>query len=181
MERLLTVRALVLAAGGLCLVSGASADDAELIRSAESAAPAAVSSRATIYNVDATGAMTTLREGSNGFWCMADNPASPGPDPMCGDANSMDWAMAWIEKKDPPAGKVGFMYMMAGGSDASNTDPYATEPAQGADWVETGPHVMIVNAMDQMQGYPEGADPDTSAPYVMWAGTPYAHLMIPMQ
>jgi hypothetical protein len=181
MKRLLTVRALVFATGGLILVSGASADDAELIRSAESAAPPAVASGATIYSVDATGAMTTLREGSNGYWCMPDSPASPGPDPMCGDANSMEWAMAWIERKDPPPGKVGFMYMMAGGSDASNTDPYATGPADGASWIETGPHVMIVNAMDVMHGYPEGVEPDTAAPYVMWAGTPYAHLMIPMQ
>jgi hypothetical protein len=47
---------------------------------------------------------------------------------MCGDANAMEWAMAWIGKKDPPKGKVGFMYMLAGGTDASNTDPYATAP-----------------------------------------------------
>jgi hypothetical protein len=56
------------------------------------------------------------------------------------------------------------MYMLAGGTDASNTDPYATEPAPGADWVRTGRHVMIVNAMSMMAGYPEEADPDTSAP-----------------
>ena len=101
--------------------------------------------------------MRTLREGTNGFWCMPDNPASPGPDPMCGDANAMEWAMAWIGKKEPPEGKVGFMYMLAGGTDGSNTDPYATEPAAGNNWVETGPHVMIVNAMDVMQGYPTGS------------------------
>jgi hypothetical protein len=38
-----------------------------------------------------------------------------------------------------------------------------------------------VNAGSQMAGYPEDADPDTSVPYVMWSGTPYAHLMIPVQ
>ena len=27
-------------------------------------------------------------------------------------------------------------------------------------------------------GSPTGPRPDTSRPYVMWAGTPYAHLMI---
>jgi hypothetical protein len=32
-----------------------------------------------------------------------------------------------------------------------------------------------------MAGYPTSADPDTTKPYVMWAGTPYAHLMIPMK
>jgi hypothetical protein len=155
-------------------------DSATLIAQAEEAAPAAVSTNATVLAPDATGAMTTLREGTNGWWCMPDNPATPGPDPMCGDANAMEWAMAWMGHTEPPAGKVGFMYMLAGGTDASNTDPYATEPASDADWVRTGRHVMIVNAMSMMASYPEDAVPDTSAPYVMWAGTPYAHLMIPV-
>jgi hypothetical protein len=153
----------------------------EMIKRAESAAPPAVASGAAIYAADDKGAMRTLREGKNGFWCMPDNPASPGPDPMRGDANSMEWAMAWIEKKEPPKGKVGFMYMLSGGTDGSNTDPYATKPEEGNNWVETGPHVMIVNAMDMMKGYPADPKPDTSKPYVMWAGTPYAHLMIPVK
>ncbi len=179
MKRLLT-GAVLLAAGTLILAQGATADDAELITSAESAAPAGVSGGASIYAMDEQGGMRTLREGTNGFWCMPDNPASPGPDPMCGDANAMEWAMAWIEKKDPPAGKVGFMYMLAGGTDASNTDPYATEPASGNNWVETGPHVMIVNGGDVLASYPNDPEPDTTRPYVMWPGTPYAHLMIPV-
>jgi hypothetical protein len=154
--------------------------DSEMIKSAESAAPAAVSSQAAIYAMNEKGEMRTLREGKNGWWCMPDSPATPGPDPMCGDANSMEWAMAWIGKKEPPKGKVGFMYMLAGGTDASNTDPHAATPAEGADWISTGPHVMIVNAMDLMAGYPSDAVPDTKAPYIMWAGTPYAHLMIPV-
>ena len=32
----------------------------------------------------------TLREGSNGFTCMPDNPTTPGPDPMCMDAAAME-------------------------------------------------------------------------------------------
>ena len=159
----------------------ARAGDAELIKSAESAAPAAVASDAAIYFMGADGKMKTLREGTNGFWCMPDSPATPGPDPMCGDANAMEWAMAWIGKKDPPKGKVGFMYMLAGGTDASNTDPYAAAPTANNNWLKTGPHVMVMNAMDMMVGYPTSAKPDTSKPYVMWAGTPYQHLMIPIQ
>ncbi|WP_245499211.1 hypothetical protein [Mesorhizobium sp. M1A.F.Ca.ET.072.01.1.1] len=180
MKRLLTVAAL-LAAGSLIAMQGAAADDAALIKSAESAAPAAVASGAAVYAMDEKGNMRTLREGKTGFWCMPDNPASPGPDPMCGDANSMEWAMAWLQKKEPPKGKVGFMYMLSGGTDGSNTDPYATKPEAGNNWIETGPHVMIVNAMDMMNGYPTDAKPDTSKPYVMWPGTPYAHLMIPVK
>ncbi len=181
MRCLLTVKSGFVAACGLVAAGAAFADDAELIKSAESAAPAAVSGGATIYAMDDTGAIKTLREGTNGFWCMPDNPASPGPDPMCGDANSMEWATAWIGKTEPPKGKVGFMYMLAGGTDSSNTDPYATAPAEGNNWITTGPHVMVVNAMDVMAGYPTDPMPDTSMPYVMWAGTPYAHLMIPVE
>ena len=169
----------------LCVVGGMSSpalgQDADVIKSAESAAPAALAAGATIYGFDESGMMMTVREGKNGWWCMADNPTSPGPDPMCGDANALEWAQAWMGKTDPPAGKVGFMYMLAGGSDGSNTDPYATAPDAGNHWVETGPHVMVLNATSMMAGYPESADPDTSAPYVMWPGTPYAHLMVPVQ
>ena len=74
------------------------------------------------------GKMRTLRKGTNGFTCMPDNPATPGPDPMCMDKNSMEWVGAWVAHKPPPAGKVGFMYMLSGGTDASNTDRYAKAP-----------------------------------------------------
>jgi hypothetical protein len=155
--------------------------DEDMIKSAMAAAPEAIAAGAAIVAVEADGNMRILRRGSNGFTCLPDNPNSPGSDPMCGDANAMEWAAAWIGKKEPPAGKVGFMYMLAGGTDASNTDPYAQGPAAGNNWVETGPHVMIVGAKGMMEGYPRDPQPYTKAPYVMWAGTPYEHLMIPVR
>jgi hypothetical protein len=100
---------------------------------------------------------------------------------MCGDANAMEWVMAWVGKKDPPKGKVGMIYMLAGGTDASNTDPFAMAPTEANNWVKTGRHIMIMNAMDMMAGYPTDAKPDTSRPYVMWSGTPYQHLMVPVE
>ena len=86
-----------------------------------------------------------------------------------------------LKQKPPPRNKVGFMYMMAGGTDASNTDPYAQKPEAGNNWVETGPHVMIVGAKGMLDAYPRDARPDTSRPYVMWAGTKYEHLMAPVK
>jgi hypothetical protein len=154
----------------------------EMIKSAESAAPASIAKGATIVAMNADGTMTTLRQGTNGWTCMPDNPTTPGPDPMCMDKNAMEWAGAWMAHKEPPAGKVGLMYMLAGGTDASNTDPYATAPTATNHWVKTGPHVMIVGADASFyDSYPKGADPDTSAPYIMWAGTPYQHLMAPVK
>jgi hypothetical protein len=156
--------------------------DEELIENALSAAPAPVVQAAAIMAADAQGQMRTLREGTNNFTCMPDNPKSPGNDPMCLDQNGMEWAHAWMTKTEPPDGKVGFGYMLQGGSDASNEDPHATGPAGGEEWVDTGPHVMLFNVGEMAQGYPSQKDnPDTSQPYVMWPGTPYEHLMIPVE
>jgi len=155
--------------------------DAQLIASAQRAAPAKVSKDATIVAMDADGKMRTLRQGTNGFTCMADSPATPGPDPMCMDKNAFAWAGAWMAHKDPPQGKVGFMYMLEGGTDASNTDPFATKPSASNHWVKTGPHIMVVGADASFyDSYPKSPDPDTTQPYVMWAGTPYQHLMAPV-
>ncbi|HEY6662631.1 MAG TPA: hypothetical protein VIZ66_06880 [Sphingomicrobium sp.] len=151
------------------------------VASAEAAAPAAIAHDATIATIDADGAMKVVREGKNGWTCMPDSPATPGPDSMCMDANAAKWAAAWIGHKPPPANTVGVMYMLEGGTDASNTDPYATKPTADNDWVKTGPHIMVVGSKEVLAGYPSGAKPDTSAPYVMWAGTPYAHLMVPVK
>jgi hypothetical protein len=154
--------------------------DEQLIANALSAAPADVAKDATVINIDDKGMMTTLRPGTGAFTCMPDTPSTPGNDPMCLDANGVKWAQAWMNHQDPPAGLVGMGYMLQGGSDADNDDPYAMQPPAGKSWVTTGPHIMIFNATAMMQGYPENAD-DTSKPYVMFPGTPYAHLMVPVQ
>lgn len=161
--------------------SVADAHPTDPIESAMAAAPASVSGGAAIVQAQPDGSMKTLREGNNGWTCMADNPTTPGPDPMCMDKNAGAWAAAWMGKKTPPADMPGVMYMLAGGTDASNTDPYAKAPTEGGDWIKTGPHLMIVGSSAVLAGYPSGPSPDTKAPYVMWAGTPYAHLMIPVE
>jgi hypothetical protein len=41
---------------------------------------------------------------------------------------------------------------------------------------------MIVGAAAKaMVGYPKAADADPTKPYVMWPGSPYEHLMIPVK
>jgi hypothetical protein len=41
---------------------------------------------------------------------------------------------------------------------------------------------MVVGADQSFYDqYPKGEEPDTSQPYVMWAGTPYQHLMAPVK
>jgi hypothetical protein len=156
--------------------------DAELIASAMKAAPLDVGKNATIVVPEANGAMRTLRKGTNAFTCMPDNPNTPGPDPMCWDKNADAWTDAYLSHKAPTPGKVGLMYMLAGGTDASNTDPFAEKPSAGNHWIKTGPHIMIVGAdAGFYDSYPKDPDPNTKSPYVMWAGTPYQHLMAPIR
>lgn len=166
--------------GGAKLLK-ADATDAEKIDSAMAAAPKAIGEGATIMAMGADGSMKELRKGTNNFTCIPDDPQTPGPDPMCGDTNAMEWVGAMLAKKTPANGKVGFMYMLTGGTDASNTDPYAKGPTDTNNWVKTGPHVMVVGSKELLVGYPADAKPDTAKPYVMWAGTPYAHLMVPVK
>jgi hypothetical protein len=149
---------------------------------ATSAASETVAQNAAVMAMDADGKMGTLREGTNNFTCMPDNATSPDDDPMCLDQNGMEWAHAWMTNTAPPAGKVGFGYMLQGGSDASNEDRHATGPAAGEEWVDTGPHMMLFNVGAMAQGYPsQKENPDTSQPYVIWPGTPHEHLMVPVQ
>ena len=83
--------------------------DEDIIKSAMSAAPEATGKGARIIDVGSDGKIRVVRQGTNQFTCMADNPNTPGPDPMCADQNAMEWVEAWLSKKEPPRNKVGFM------------------------------------------------------------------------
>jgi hypothetical protein len=85
--------------------------------------------------------------------------------------------------KGAAAQKLGFIYMLRGDNGTSNTDPFAAKETADNNWSKTGPHVMIVGAeaKSMLQAYPRDAKPDPSKPYVMWPGTPYEHLMLPVK
>jgi hypothetical protein len=152
----------------------AESSDAQYITQALSAAPKAVAKDATVARMDEGGKMTTVRKGKNGFTCMV-----IGAEKMCADANSMAFFDAWAKHQSPPD-KLGLTYMLAGDDGASNTDPYATAKTADNHWVATGPHVMVVGPAAKSLGLPSTADADPSGPYMMWAGTPYEHAMIPV-
>ena len=65
----------------------------------------------------------------------------------------------------------GIAYMLQGGTDASNTDPFATEPADGEDWVVSPPHLMILLPEDLDQTV-FSTDPQSGGPWIMFPGTP---------
>jgi hypothetical protein len=155
--------------------------DAAKIANAMTAAPPAVARSASVAEMNEDGSMKLLRKGSNEWTCVPDDPGTPGDDPMCLDPNAMEWLHAYMTKAPPPD-KVGFIYMLKGGWDFSNTDPFATKPQNGKATI-TGPHVMVVGpAMKSVPGYDRTGDGVNPAiPYVMWKDTPYEHVMIPMR
>src|SRR5882672_10472348 len=87
--------------------------DAQLIASARSAAPAAISRDATVVTMEGE-KLRVLRQGKGEFTCMPDDPTTPGEDPMCLDRNGMEWLHAWMDHKEPPKGKIGLVYMLRG-------------------------------------------------------------------
>ncbi len=148
--------------------------DAAYTAQALSAAPKSIAKDASVVRMDSDGKMRTLREGKNGFTCMV-----IGNNKMCNDANSMEFFGAMM-KGETPTEKLGISYMLAGDEGASNTDPKATEKTADNHWVVTGPHIMVTGAPAKGLGYTEAADPDPTQPYMMWAGTPYEHAMVPV-
>jgi hypothetical protein len=146
----------------------------EYIAKAKTAAPESIVNEATIIMMQEKGDAKTLQTGSNGFTCLV---ASDGT-PLCADANAMEWRKA-VGGKTAPPNETGFIYMMAGDTGTSNHDPYATDKSH---WVQTGPHVMIVGAAAREMAsiYPRTMDADPSQAYVMFPGTSYEHLMLPV-
>jgi hypothetical protein len=149
--------------------------NAELIRSAASAAPSDIGAHAAVIAPDANGKMAEIRAGTNGWTCMADEPDTPGLDPMCLDKASMQWVQSLMAHAPKPANTApGVVYMLQGGSDISATDPYATKTDH---FIESPPHYMIMWPYEaKTTGF--STTPKKTGTWIMWAGTPYAHLMI---
>lgn len=153
------------------------------IQNAQSAAPSDISGRATVMDWPAAeGAQPVqLRAGTNGWVCYPDMPTTKGNDPMCLDAAWQKWAEALMSKTPPEVSSAGVAYMMApGGGWGSNTDPYATKDTPDNEWGHDPPHIMLlVPDAAVLQGIPKHR-PANGGPWVMWSGTPYVHVMVPV-
>ncbi len=153
--------------------------DASKVALAMKAAPADIGRHASVVDVDAKGAMHELRKGTNGWTCML-IATGPGPsEAMCGDKAWADWGDAYMAKKTPSTKTIGVAYMLHGDNGASNTDPFAMGPTGTNDWVVSPAHLMLLVPDSKMlDGLP--TDPHAGGPFVMWKGTPYAHIMVPV-
>ena len=157
------------------------ADTQAQIDNAMSAAPSTVSANATILanELDDAGKFVVLQEGSNGWYCQPDESRTPGPDPICFDQTWLDWMYARGADNEPNVTVPGFAYMLQGGSESSNTDPYAAEKTEDVDWMTSPPHIMVLlpGGLEQTS---LSSDFDTAGPWIMYEDTPYEHIMMPV-
>lgn len=154
------------------------------ISNALSAAPSAISASATIMDWPSGegGSFVVLRPGTNGWTCLPHMPGAEGNAPMCLDQAWMDFMHAVMTRGTPKIDRVGIGYMVApGGAYASNTDPYATGPTPTNEWGYDPPHLMVLvpHAATALKGLPTKRD--GGGPWVMFSGTKYAHIMVPLE
>jgi hypothetical protein len=164
---------------GFTLGTASAADDKDaLIKDALSAASPEIAKTAMVMDWD----NSMLKNGAGSYTCMPTPPdirARGGREPMCVDKVWQAWGDAWMNKKPFKANGVGIAFMLAGDTGASNTDPYAQAGTPTNQWVVEGPHLMVI-VPDTAQLEALSTDPHNGGTYVMWKGTPYAHIMVPV-
>lgn len=157
-------------------VAQSTPDADTMIADALRAAPANIRDTATVSDL----AGNILRQGTSDYTCF---PAPEGlAGPMCMDAEWRRWMAAWMGGTPFAAKHMGIAYMLSGDEPdggASNIDPAAAQPTANNEWVVEGPHMMVITPDPAaFDGLPTVIQ--TDGPYVMWTGTPYAHLMVPV-
>ncbi len=167
--------------GGLLLPSLSCAqggmNKAQYVRAAQGGAPPAISAKAAVAKIDPKKkTVTELRAGTNGFTCglMPDDNS-----PYCGDKHAWAWLVAaFTGQPKPPNTEPGISYMMEGGTHYETpTGEIVMEPGPNTKAVKEPPHWMLMWPVDPAtSGLP--TKPNPGGVYVMFPGTPYAHLMI---
>jgi len=144
------------------------------IARALSAAPANVSKDAKVIDRDNNGAETVLREGTNGFTCFPGHPGIVGDNTYCANEAALRWESDLMALKLKPSNtEPGIEYMLLGGTDWSATDPNATSGTP----LREPPHWRLLWPFDpKTSGLP--TEPRQPGAWIMWANTPWAHLMI---
>ncbi len=157
------------------------------IETYSSAAPSYIGDFATVIG----GNGEILREGTNGWICQAGNPRPYPRDgwksaheamPACHDEEGMKWMMAFAEGKTPNLIRDTYMWMLHGDVGEDNLVPGVLNENESTpeQWIESGPHLMLMpKDPESLKNFT--TDFRKGEPYVMFPGTVYAHLMIPVE
>jgi hypothetical protein len=157
---------------------------AQVVAAASAGAPESISRNATIAWIDTAGTVHEMRSGSNGFTCVIVRP-DPFDGPICGDQNAAAWLLAMLHgAAQPPAmSGPGVAYMAQGGThfeDAQHNvlmEHELSKHAPGSRRIREPAHWMLIWPADSaVTGFPTREN--ASGTYIMFAGTPWAHLMV---
>ncbi|MED6342750.1 MAG: hypothetical protein VX658_00175 [Pseudomonadota bacterium] len=153
----------------------------QIMQIAMSAGPENVSGDATIISHDGT----LLKQGSNGWVCMPGTPPNENVNPMCVDPAWQRWLQEYMKgtmglsyEYDPNQATFGMSYMLVGDVPVDNNEPFNTDQSKGI-WVAEGPHLMLLLPQELLKDLP--TDPYAGGPYVMWEGTEFVHVMVPLE
>ena len=141
------------------------------------AAPAHIAKDAGVMIYGADGKLTEVKKSSNGFTCIPTVTNLPIPDPMCMDPASHQWMNDMMSGAPKPTNTVpGIAYMARGGSHYEK-DGKVVMGAEGAKVVKEPPHWMVFWPFDPATTKLPTV-PNPSGVYIMFDGSPYAHLMV---
>jgi len=127
-----------------------------------------------------TAQFEVLQPGGGSWTCFPDQPASPRSDPLCADDQFLGWLTAWrAHAASPQLSGLAVAYVLKGFQVASATDPHKVRPDAGQAWVDLPPAVFVATPdASAYRGLPTTRP--AAGPWVIWAGTPWAMMVVPM-
>jgi hypothetical protein len=161
------------------LHSQAAPSDNAYIRRAQLGAPRSISAEAAIARIEKDGKVTSIRDGKNGFTCGT--IPDGGNSPVCADQAGWDFLVSAFSGQDKPkSDKPGIAYMMQGGRHwETRSGEIVMSPGNGTRMAKEPPHWMLLHPFQpEESGLPTHPDPQGRGTYIMFAGTPFAHLMV---
>lgn len=142
-----------------------------------SGAPMNIAKEAGVMIYGADGTLTETKKSANGFTCIPSVMHLPNPDPMCMDTAAQQWMTALINHAPKPTNTVpGIAYMARGGAHFEQ-DGKIVMSGDGAKIVQEPPHWMLMWPFDTA-ATKLPTIPNPSGVYIMFEGSPYAHLML---
>jgi hypothetical protein len=143
-----------------------------------SAAPPHISKEAGVMVYGADGKLTEVKKSENGFTCIPTVLNLPDPDPICMDGAAHQWMTDIMNNAPKPSNTIpGIAYMARGGSHFEKNKKVVMQKEAGAVVVKEPPHWMVMWPFDPAATKLPTA-PNPSGTYIMFDGSPYAHLMV---
>ena len=103
--------------------------------------------------------------------------------PLCADEEGFKWVGAYLSGDTPQLDRDTFIWMLHGDMGEDNTTPLVMNQSAAQnpeEWIVSGPHLMLM-PKDRSRLDAFTTDFMSGAPYTMFGGTDYVHLMIPFE